>query len=408
MRRATATLILLIAFALPLAPHVASAQSTAWPSTDGVLVFRSDRDGEPDLFTLDATTGDVTKLTDNSGLADLSPAWSPDGRRIAYVRRTGDGRPDLFVMTASGTGRQRLTHTPVPERDPSWSPDGTSIVYSARTSPRGPFRIFLAKADGSARTQLTTQARGSADRSPVFSPDGTKIAFVSDRDGGFPEIYVMSLDSSRVNRLTANVFVDGNPSWSPDGTRILAERCCANGTSDLESIDVATHAVTPITDTNTVSEFDPVMSPDGTMIAYDAFETATGNIDIWVMRADGSGATRLTSDREPDLSPDWQPVPTCTLRGTAASDDLRGTDGNDVICAVGGDDQVRAGAGDDLIFGGKGSDTLEGQEGHDVVVGDQGDDVLEGGPDYDVLDGGPGSDRCIRGADGASRRLCES
>ena len=81
--------------------------------------------------------------------------------------------------------------------------------------------------------QLTTQAAGSADRAPAWSPDGTRIAFVSDRDGGFPELYLMNADGSGVTRLTNNAFVDGNPSWAPDGSRLVFERCCENGTSDL-------------------------------------------------------------------------------------------------------------------------------------------------------------------------------
>jgi len=411
MRRATFISAIAVVLSLATAPQIVSAQSSRWASTNGLLVFRSDRDGEPDLFTQQATAGATpTKLTDNSGIADLSPAWSPDGERIAYVRRVGPhGRSDLFVMNASGRGRVRLTHTAVPERDPSWSPDGTLIVYSARTSPTGPFRIFLAKADGSSRLQLTAPSTGDADRSPAFSPDGTRIAFVSDRDGGFPEVYVMNVDGSSVRRLTTNTVADGNPSWSPDGSTILVERCCPQDSSDLYAIDVATQAETALTSTPTTMEFDPVFSPDGTQIAYDAFERGDGNIDIWVMQADGSGATRLTDDPEPDLSPDWQPVPTCTIRGTGSSDaDLRGTDGDDVICALAGDDVVDGGGGSDLIFGGKGADTLDGQDGNDVLLGEQDDDVLEGGPGYDVIDGGPGTDRCVRGADGALRRLCES
>jgi Tol biopolymer transport system component len=295
----------------------------------------------------------------------------------------------------------------VPERDPSWTPDGTRLIYAARTSPSGPFRLFLAKADGSGRVQLTAQAAGVADRSPVVSPDGTRIAFVSDRDGGFPELYLMDLNGSGVSRLTDNAFVDGNPSWTPDGARLVFERCCANGTSDLVSIDVATRVETSLTATTTHQEFDPVVSPDGTRVAYVAFEVGVGNVDVWVMNADGSSPTRLTQDAAPDLSPDWQPLPVCTLRGSGAIDDLRGTDGNDVLCALGGDDLVRGGLGHDLILGGKGADVLEGQDGPDLIFGEGGDDTLGGGAGYDVLDGAGGTDTCVRGADGAFRRLCE-
>jgi Tol biopolymer transport system component len=400
--------LLLVAAVLGGAVGPAHAQSSAWASGNGLLVFRSDRDGEPDVFTLDPASGETVKLTPSHEVADLQPAWSPEGGRIAFVRRAEPaGRADLFVMTAEGKGRTRLTNTPVPERDPSWTPSGTGLVYAARTSLNGPFRIFLAKADGSGPVQLTAQSNGQADRSPAVSPDGATIAFVSDRDGGFPEIYLMSVDGTGVVRLTNNAEIDGNPSWTPDGTRLVVERCCASGTSDLFAIDVATRAETPITATTNVQEFDPVVSPDGTRLAYTAFEVGGGNVDVWVSAIDGTGAQRLTQDAAPDLSPDWQPLPACTVLGTGEADDMAGTDGDDVICARGGDDVVRAGFGDDLVIGGNGNDALEGQDGEDVVLGEGGSDTLDGGAGYDVLDGGAGTDTCVQGADGAFLRQCE-
>jgi len=295
---------------LGLAPTETGAQPSAVASSNGVLVFRSDRDGEPDLFALDPSTSSVTKLTTRSGAAELQPAWSPDGQRIVYVRRGGiTGRADLWVMKASGAGRTRVTSTPVPERDPSWSPDGTRLVYAARTGPGEPFRIFAADDDGSRGDQLTTQAAGSADRSPVWSPDGSRIAFVSNRAGGFPELYLMFADGTGVVRLTTNSSIDANPSWSPDGTRLVFERCCDNGTSDLFTIDVATRAEASLTPSPTQHDFDPVWSPDGTQIAFVSFEVGQGNLDIWTMNADGTAPVRLTQEAGPDLSPDWQPVP---------------------------------------------------------------------------------------------------
>ena len=386
----------------------ASAQSSGWSSSNGNLVFRSDRDGEPDVFTLDPSTSAVTAITTGSGAAELQPAWSPVGDRIAYVRRAGGtGRADLFVMNAAGGGRTRLTSTPVPERDPSWAANGTQIVYSVRTQPGEPFRIFVAGADGSGREQLTTQSAGSADRSPVWSPDGSRIAFVSDRDGGFPELYLMFTDGSGVVRLTTNSSIDANPSWSPDGTKLVFERCCESGTFDLFTIDVATRVEQNLTASTTRQEFDPTWSPDGARIAFAAFEVGQGNIDVWVMNADGTSPVGLTQEAGPDLSPDWQPIPACTVTGTNLADDLTGTDGNDVICALDGDDHVTALAGDDLVMGSMGRDVLEGQDGVDVLLGDRGDDSLDGGSGYDDLDGGGGTDTCIRGAEGALLRLCE-
>lgn len=391
-----------------LVPSEASAQSSVWASRNGLLVMRSDRDGEPDVFTIDPTSSATVKLTTSPGAAELQPAWSPEGDRIAFVRRGGlTGRPDLFVMNAAGRGRRRLTSTPVPERDPSWSPNGTRIVYAARTGPGGAFRIFSARADGSEREQLTTQAAGSADRSPVWSPDGTRIAFVSNRAGGFPELYLMFADGTGVVRLTTNSLIDANPSWSPDGTKLVFERCCENGTSDLVTIDVATRAEADLTATLTGQEFDPTWSPDGSRIAYVAFEQGQGNPDVWVMNADGTAPTRLTEHAGPDLSPDWQPLPICTINGGAQGEVLTGTEGNDVICAGGGADDVRGLAGDDLILGGAGGDKIQGQAGADLLMGQGGDDVLGGGSGYDLLDGGVGTDTCRRGKDGALLWLCE-
>jgi Ca2+-binding RTX toxin-like protein len=155
-------------------------------------------------------------------------------------------------------------------------------------------------------------------------------------------------------------------------------------------------------------DFDPVWSPDGTRIAFVAFPVGGDNVDVWVMNADGTNVLRLTNDPGVDLSPDWQPLPACTITGTETTDaGLLGTDGNDVICALGGDDTVTSGAGHDLVVGGKGNDLLEGQGGSDTLLGEAGDDTLLGGPDYDFLDGDRGVDTCNRGAQGAFRRLCE-
>jgi Tol biopolymer transport system component len=399
----------LVVLGVALVPGRAVAHPGIWASANGQIVFRSDRTGHPDVFAVDAGGSNLVNLTESSDPADLQPAWSPDGGRIAFLRRfSPQGRTDLFVMTAAGTGRDRLTSTKVAERDPAWSPTGVRIAYSARVSPEGPYRIFVVRADGSGRTRLTEQAAGSADRAPVWSPDGTRIAFVSDRAGGFPELYVMNADGTAVSRVTNNTQIDGNPSWSPDGTRLVFERCCQNGTSDIFSIDLATRTETNLTASTTHQDFDPVSSPDGTRIAYVSFEVGQGNLDIWVMNADGSAQTRLTQEAGPDLSPDWQPLPICTISGTGAADQLLGTDGNDVICPLEGADQVDAGAGADLVDGGRGNDVLQGQGGEDVLLGGGGGDTLGGGADYDVLDGGVGTDTCLPGGQGAARRACEA
>jgi Ca2+-binding RTX toxin-like protein len=201
--------------------------------------------------------------------------------------------------------------------------------------------------------------------------------------------------------------VDGNPSWAPDGSKLVFERCCENGTSDLFTRDILTGLEINLTASTSQQEFDPAWSPDGAKIAFVSFLVGQGNIDIWLMNAEGTGSVRLTQESAPDTSPDWQPLPVCTITGTGEVDHLVGTDGHDVICALDGHDEVDAGAGDDLVMGGKGDDTIGGQDGGDLLLGDRGNDTLGGGAGYDMLDGGGGTDTCVAGADGAFRHLCE-
>jgi Ca2+-binding RTX toxin-like protein len=162
-----------------------------------------------------------------------------------------------------------------------------------------------------------------------------------------------------------------------------------------------------LSNTPSSEESDPSWSPDGTRITYVAFPGGGGSVDVFVMGADGTGQTPLTAQMGHDLSPTWQPVPTCTVAGTGAAEELLGTDGPDVICGGGGDDVVRAGDGFDLVYGGAGNDVLEGQDGDDLLFGEGGDDGLDGGPGFDGLFGGPGTDACSPGADGAFMTQCD-
>jgi TolB protein len=402
MRRAS-TVLCVLAVAL-LLPTSAGASP---PSTNGLIAFRSDRGGAPQVFAMGADGGNVAQVVGQPSAADLGPAWSPDGRHLAFMRivRQG-GRPDLYVVNANGSARVRLTRTIVAERDPAWSPDGTLIAFAARTSIRGPFRIYVARADGTEVEQLTTQAAGT-DRAPAWSPDGTQIAYTSTRNGGFPELYLMNADGSGQRRMTTNDEIDGNPSWSPDGTRIAIERCCSSGTSEIFAIDLATSLEINLTATSSAHEFDPAWAPDGTKVAYVAVPVGGGNVDVWAMNADGTGQTQLTTHAAPDLSPSWQPVPICTISGTDGPDQLVGTDGDDVICGLDGQDTISSGLGNDVVFGGPAGDTIQDQGGSDLLYGESGSDVLLGGPGYDGLDGGPGPDACTPGSDGAFTRQCE-
>ena len=162
---------------------------------------------------------------------DGQPAWSPDGRRLAF-KTAQFGSNQLAVINADGTGETLLTRTfRFSEGQPAWSPDGTKLLY--RRTPENPLvqnaDIWVLDVAKSATdpTQPVTQSvllRTGDERYPSYSPDGTQIVFRGDLDlaepSGDEEIYVMNADGTNVRQLTSNADFDSAPSWSPDGTEI--------------------------------------------------------------------------------------------------------------------------------------------------------------------------------------------
>lgn len=159
---------------------------------------------------------------DGSGIRDLKvqgnePALSPDGSRIVFSHARGNDYPQIFVVNADGKELKQLTSfTDRVVADPTWSPDGKKIAFEVfRTpQPRRDPDLYLMDAHGSTPVKIV---EGGA--TPSFSPDGTRLVFVSRRDGNF-EIYSVKSDGSDVRRLTNHPAEDSNPSWSPDGATI--------------------------------------------------------------------------------------------------------------------------------------------------------------------------------------------
>ena len=147
------------------------------------------------------------RLTSNS-TEDIEPTWSSDSTRITFASNR-DGNYEIYVMNADGSTQSRLTNNVGVDRYPAWSPDGTRIAfYSTRN---GAADIYAMAPDGSGQTNLTNNSTGDAD--PAWSPDGAKIVFGSARDGN-GEIYVMNADGSEQTRLTNNTTEDWSPAWS--------------------------------------------------------------------------------------------------------------------------------------------------------------------------------------------------
>ena len=129
-----------------------------------------------------------------------------------------DGDSEIFVMNADGSKKQQLTDNDVRDLDPAWSPDGKQILFVQGNETS--FRIHLMEADGSRENLISAEdSQTYSDDGPAWSPDGEEIAFFSDRDGD-SEIFVVNVDGSGVRQLTDNDVADLYPTWSPDGEEI--------------------------------------------------------------------------------------------------------------------------------------------------------------------------------------------
>jgi len=180
------------------------------PGGNGPIVFASDRDGNSQIFVINADGSNQTRLTTNPA-SDTEPAFSPDGTRIAFTSNR-DGNSEIYVMNADGGNqtRLRLINTGY-ALDPAFSPDGTRIAFTSN-NPDGTLGIYVMKTDGSNQTLLTTNLLQQSAYKPAFSPDSTRMTFLSTPSGS-PEIFVMNADGSNQTQLTPNSAANFDPHW---------------------------------------------------------------------------------------------------------------------------------------------------------------------------------------------------
>lgn len=265
-----------------LTETVAGHPFGAWSPDGSRVAFLSGSFGEGTVLVISADGSGESHVTD---IEAYPPDWSPDGTKLIFEAVEGG----IYSVEADGSA---LTEIADEGSGPMWSPDGTRIVFFSDAD--GNVDIYVMDADGSDQERLTRDP--ADDVSPAWSPDGSGIAFVSERHGN-TDLYVIDPDGSHERRLTEDLAPDEAFSWAPDGDRIayVSYRRGAKpesiGIGDAEVFVVGVRTgETRNVSRNRAWDGDPDWSPDGTRIV---FTRRTDHAEIYVMRADGSGQEML-------------------------------------------------------------------------------------------------------------------
>ncbi|OYZ24170.1 MAG: translocation protein TolB [Bdellovibrio sp. 28-41-41] len=274
------------------------------------FVFSSDRGGGKfrEIYTMDWDGVEIEKVSNHNSIA-LSPAWSPDAKKIAYTayvqkKSTKLRNADLFLFDLEKSKRTNLSFRTGINSGAAFSSNGNSVflTISQGVTPN----IFKINLDGQIQGKITNGPGNTLNVEPAASPDGKKVAFSSDRSGK-PMIYIMDVDGSNVTRVTFGGVFNSSPAWSPDGKKI-AFAGQDSGNFDIFLMDASGQNITRVTSAKKANgkaadNEDPHFSPDGRFIVYTS--NRTGKNQIYFSTVDGSEERRVTQDSHNYYKPKW-------------------------------------------------------------------------------------------------------
>lgn len=279
------------------------------------MAFTSDRDGNAEIYVMNADGSGQTRVTYNPG-GSTTPAWSPDGRLIAFtfaprfdtanlsledLKRLSFS--EIYVIRVDGTARRNLTNHPAEDSSPTWSPNGAEIAFvSYREGTYGvrELDIWVMNANGSEQRRLGGSSPASLkstldDADPSWSPDGQRIAFTCSF-----KICVMNANGSAPRQLTGG-SLEGNPAWSPD-SRQITFTSHRDGNAEIYMMNGDGSQPRNLTN-HSADDQHPTWSPDGRLIAFAS--NRDGNWEIYIMNADGSNPRNVTRHPANETEPAW-------------------------------------------------------------------------------------------------------
>ena len=263
------------------------------------IAYVSKRGKAKEIYMMDYDGYNQQAFTRN-GSSNLFPNWAPDNSKLAFVSyRTGQPEINIYSITTGSRLPFPIFNTLA--STPAISPSGTEIAFSLRSiRPLGDPDIFISKLDGSSRRNLTNNP--AIDTSPTWSPEGRRIAFVSNRQGSGGQIYYCDIDGSNLQRIIKEGGDADSPAWSPDGKWIAFHwkpRLSIN--YDLFLYEVGSGNIRQLT-SNAGSNESPSWAPDGQHLAFESDRTGTKQIYILLL---GEDEPLMLTRNGVNTSPAW-------------------------------------------------------------------------------------------------------